>query len=93
MIEKEKSPELDKCPPLNLSGIASNITGNVVKEKSEEEEQGKEMHWISGCVHAITKPPLLFSASLLLSSCPEQNDPSAFPLLRRLEETKRKFLR
>ena len=93
MIAKEKSPELDKCPPLKLSGIASNITGNVDKERAEEEERGKEMRWISGCVHAITKPPLLFSASLLLSSRPEQNDPSALPLVCRLEGTKRKFLR
>ena len=38
MIAKEKSPELDKCPPLKLSGIASNITGNVDKERAEEEE-------------------------------------------------------
>ena len=45
MIAKEKSPELDKCPP-NLSGIASGITGNVDKEKAEEEERGKEMRWI-----------------------------------------------
>ena len=58
MIAKEKSPAvLDKCPPLNLSGIASNITGNVDKERTAEEERGKEMGWISGCVHAITKPP------------------------------------
>ena len=39
MIAKEKSPELDKCPPLKLSGIASNITGNVDKERAEEEER------------------------------------------------------
>ena len=31
MFAKEKSPALDKCPPSNIPGIASNMTGNVDK--------------------------------------------------------------
>ena len=29
---KEKSPELDKCPPSNIPSIAPNMTGNVDKK-------------------------------------------------------------
>ena len=62
-------------------------TSNKLRKKNSY----REMHWISGCVHAFTKPIRLFSASLLLFSCPEQNDPSVFALVRRLEGTKHKF--
>ena len=31
MFAKENSPALDKCPPSNIPGIASNKTGNVDK--------------------------------------------------------------
>ena len=39
MFAKEKSPALDKCPPSNIPGIASNMTENVNKEYASEEEQ------------------------------------------------------
>ena len=92
MFAKDKSPELDKCPPLNLSGIASNIAENVDKEKAEEEERGKEMRWI---LDVSTRSLSLHSFSLhpCCCRCPELSDPSAFALVRRLEGTKRKLLR
>ena len=42
MFAKDKSPELDKCPPSNIPSIASNMTGYVESNKLRKKNKVKK---------------------------------------------------